>query len=331
MRSMPKISIVIAMHNIEKYIATCLESCLNQKNVEPDDYEIVIVNDGSTDNSLSIAEKSIYGATNAKIITRINGGLSEARNTGLQHIIGEYVWFVDGDDTIAENAIYTLIANIDKYRYDAYIINFSTFEIKDKINTSDFNLGFLPKSGKYVHYTNNRILPMMAWLTIYNVGVIKNNNLLFLPGILHEDFEFSVKAHHMCSSIGFIPEDLYYYRISRSDSIMSAIRKDNTRSLLSGLEILQSFKEFFKDEDNQFVRHLYGMCATSFFIRRYDNAFVLNDVTSNLIKENKLSLYDDMWKSKEWKRRLLLLFIIVSPKFMIKKVLYQLGERSKLM
>lgn len=328
---MPKISIIIAMYNIEKYIAYCINSCILQKNTSVEDYEIVIINDGSTDHSLTMAEKVIQGISNARIITRPNGGLSAARNTGIENAKGQYLWFVDGDDAISDIAISTLLHRINMTNSDAYLINFSTFGIKDKIDTSHFSGIDNLISGKEYHFTHNMILPMMAWLTIYKAEVLKTNNIFFMPGILHEDMEFSIRAHHISKSIEFVSEDLYLYRIARTDSIMRGVKKDNTRSLVSNIKIIKSFKIFFCGVDNTFVRRLYGMLATSFFIRKYDSAFILNETTSQLLKEYKISLYKYMWQSRQYKRRMLLIFMILMPSCIISKVLYQIGNRSKLL
>lgn len=328
---MPKISIIIAMYNIEQYIAHCIKSCVSQLGVSSEDYEILIINDGSTDDSLKIAEQAIKNSPNASIITRPNGGLSAARNTGIKYATGNYLWFVDGDDAIDSNAIRILLSHIDNSHCDAYIINFSVFDNTGKISTSQLNGVDSICSGLDYHFKYKRILPMMAWLTIYNAKVLVNNEILFTPNIFHEDLEFSIRAHHVSSTILFLEEDLYFYRVSRNDSIMNNTRKDNTKSLVSQVKIIESFKNFFKDTNNAFVRKLYGMCATSFFIRRYDTAFVHNENTYNLLRTYKYSLYRDMWLSYEWKRMLLLLVIILFPSFLIKPILKRIGERSKLM
>lgn len=326
-----KLSIIIAMYNIEKYIAECVKSCRDQEMVSPNDYEVIIVNDGATDSSLKIANEEIKRTSNMRIVSRPNGGLSEARNTGLKEAHGEYIWFVDGDDKISSKSIFTILSAISKSNCDAYIINFSTFEDQAIISTSHFTNEAEIRSGKEYHNRQLRILPMMAWLTIYRKKVLQDNDLLFYPGILHEDMEFSIRAHHCCSSITFIEKDLYHYRIARTDSIMNESRRDNTKSLVSEIKIIDSFQYFFKKEDTPFTRKVLGMCATSFFIRRYDNAFSMNETTKELIKSNKKKLYKMMWKSKQWKRQLLLLFILIMPPFIIKKILYLIGERSKLM
>lgn len=328
---MPKISIIIAMYNIDKYIAHCIESCINQKHVKPEDYEIIIVNDGSTDNSLQIAQETINGVTNARIINRINGGLSVARNTGIENATGEYIWFVDGDDAIDSNSINVLLSNIYKTHCDAYIINFSTFELKDTINTSKFTGLNDPTSGEDYHFKYDRILPMMAWLTIFKTKILNNNNLTFYPGIIHEDLEFSIRTHHKCSSILFIEESLYKYRIERKDSIMGQLNKNNTRSLKSLIQIIDSFKIFFGDNDNTFTRKLYGTCATLFFINRYSDNFVMNDTTNNIIKIYKHSLYKYMWKSRKWKQMAFLLLILFTPNAVLNKIFKRLSNDNKLM
>ena len=328
---MPKVSIIIAMYNIEDYIAYCINSCVNQIDVTPDDYEIIIVNDGATDNSLNVAFDAINGVSNARVISRPNGGLSAARNTGVENAVGEYLWFVDGDDAIASNALSVLISNIEKYDSDAYLINFSTYDGEKHLSVSNFTGSEYLRSGVDYHFKDLRILPMMAWLTIYKASLVRNYHLAFLSGIQHEDLEFSIRAHHLSTSIAFISDPLYVYRVGRNGSIMMNVRKDNTKSLVSQIEILKSFKSFFEGTDNLFVRRLYGMCSTSFWIRRYDCAFVLNPITENLISEYRFQLYKDMWKSKQWKRRALLLFILIMPEFVLKQILPRIGNRSKLM
>ena len=96
------LSVVVPVYNVERYVGDCLCSLLNQ----PESLcEIIVVNDGTKDNSMEIVHKLVNGYTNVRIINQENKGLSEARNAGLRHALGEYVWFVDSDDTILENAV----------------------------------------------------------------------------------------------------------------------------------------------------------------------------------------------------------------------------------
>ena len=101
------LSIIIPVYNAEKYLAECLDSCLNQ-NLPPEDYEILCVNDGSKDQSAEILAAYESGYSNVRVLTKENGGVSSARNLGLDHARGDYIWFVDADDVIAEKALIDL-------------------------------------------------------------------------------------------------------------------------------------------------------------------------------------------------------------------------------
>ena len=103
-----KISLIVPVYNVEKYIEKCLLSCLKQ-DIPQSDYEIIVVNDGSPDSSLAIAERIAAAATNIIIVSQKNGGLSAARNTGLKIAKGDYIWFIDSDDTIKENCLKSIV------------------------------------------------------------------------------------------------------------------------------------------------------------------------------------------------------------------------------
>ena len=96
------LSIIIPVYNVEKYVEKCIRSCENQ-DIPKENYEVIVVNDGSPDGSLAIVERLANEFSNIKVINQENKGLSMARNTGLEAAKGEYVWFVDSDDWIEEN------------------------------------------------------------------------------------------------------------------------------------------------------------------------------------------------------------------------------------
>ena len=332
MQSRPKftLSIVIAMYNIENYIQYCLDSCVGQEGTHTGDYEVIVINDGSTDHSQGIAEQYANNYDNIRVISQPNGGLSVARNTGIDSANGQYIWFVDGDDAIAPNAICALISTINNHHPDAVLFNFSTFSDQKLIDTSHFQV-FPKESGKEIHEKHLRLLPMMAWLTVYRTQFLRENDLKFLPGILHEDKEFSIRAHHALGTFAQIDDSLYHYRITRKESIMANTKKDNTRSLISEIKIIDSLSSFFKNEDTPFARMVLGMCATTFFIRLYDSAYNKNNDTNYLLNKNKRRLYRLMWQSRQWKRRVLLVFIITMPAPLLRRLLPKIGNRSKLM
>ena len=106
---MDKISVIVSVYNVEKYVKKCLDSILNQTY---ENIEIIIVNDGATDNSENICKEFVENENRAKLYTKENGGLSSARNHGMRFVTGKYVLFIDSDDYIAEGMVEELYKNI---------------------------------------------------------------------------------------------------------------------------------------------------------------------------------------------------------------------------
>lgn len=242
---MLKLSIIIPIYNVEKYIRKCVESCLAQ-DLPKDEYEIIVVNDGTPDNSVCIVEDIISrefqknGCCNIRIITRKNGGLSAARNTGFREAKGQYVWFVDSDDWIEPNVLKTLTSSAISAALDVLCFNLR-FAYGDG-NTKD---------NRIVH-TNDDLfkgedflckvaMPVMAWLAIYSREFLNKNNLQFLEGIIHEDQEFTPRAYCLAERIAFCDMAVYNY-LQREGGIMKS--KQNTRRCKDLLTVADSLYVF---------------------------------------------------------------------------------------
>ncbi|OUO50551.1 hypothetical protein B5F76_11425 [Desulfovibrio sp. An276] len=161
----PKISIVIPVYNQEKYIEKCLNSILNQiyRNIE-----VIVVNDGSTDNTKNLCEKFLTFDKRFKLINQKNGGVSKARNTGLKNITGEYVTFIDGDDYIDKDLILNYVYYLEKYKKNILISGFRRIEYnkikyvyKDEFAVLDLHEGLkrLFKDNSYRNYLWNKLYP----------------------------------------------------------------------------------------------------------------------------------------------------------------------------
>ena len=118
-----RLSIIIPVYNVEKYISRCLESLCHQS-LSQNDYEILIVNDGSTDNSVAIANQYVDKYANFKLIDKENGGVGSARNKGIAEAKGNYIYFIDPDDYLATNLLKILLDYADNYSLE--ILTFST-------------------------------------------------------------------------------------------------------------------------------------------------------------------------------------------------------------
>lgn len=217
-----KLSIILPVYGVEKYIEKCLLSCINQADCSPTDYEIVIVDDSSPDNSIAIARTVIekYPDHNIKIVSRSNGGLSAARNTGIENASGEYIWFVDSDDYIEAKSVATLFQAIQQSG-KAPVISFShqtvfpTHVIKssmpeDLVDRLTHGIEFVERTNFY-----------SACSRIYSADFLRRNNMSFLEGILWEDGEFNLRLFPLVERHFCIGDCLYNY-LRREGSISSS-------------------------------------------------------------------------------------------------------------
>ncbi|MFB8623567.1 putative glycosyltransferase EpsJ [Enterococcus casseliflavus] len=223
MRQDPLVSVIIPIYNVENYLSQAIDSIINQTYLN---LEIILVNDGSSDNSLIIAEKYNNQDTRISLISQVNKGLSGARNTGLRIAKGKYIYFFDSDDYLKQNAIEECIDllekdNADLIRFGAEIHPESGSMSRDfKQNiyglASDLNNQTLTVDSFLI---DNKIFTPTVSLYIYNKRIIEENNLEFFEGIIHEDELWTTKILMYAESISFISKN-FFLRRYRENSIM---------------------------------------------------------------------------------------------------------------
>ncbi|MDE6486538.1 MAG: glycosyltransferase [Muribaculaceae bacterium] len=258
-----RLSIIIPAYNVEQYIGRCLESCLNQ-DLAPKDYEIIVVNDGTPDKSMEVVDLYAKSHDNIISVNRKNGGLSAARNTGLEYATGEYVWFVDSDDRIEANCLGYLLNFAGDNRLD--VLCFGLFLEYADGRTSLFPIN--NKGGevyKGCDFLNRVAMPPAAWAALYKRSFLNSRYLRFLEGILHEDQEFTPRAYYLSERIAFINIPFYYY-CQREGSIMKSSRDARRcRDLLKVADSLYYFAETEVDRGseawNTFLQKVY-FCVT---------------------------------------------------------------------
>lgn len=215
------LSIIIPTYNVEEYIAKCLESCLAQ-NISSDLYEIIVVNDGSTDHSLDIATDFSQRYNNIRIITQENQGLSMARNTGLKAAKGDYIWFVDSDDYIEDNCLSWIFPKLDG--------NIDLLQIQarhvygDGAPNVDLPKCILPQGATGMNTLEQGILCVPATFAIYRRKYLIDNDLYFTKGIYHEDCEFTPRALYYATKVDSIEKVCYNYLQRTSGSITSTFK-----------------------------------------------------------------------------------------------------------
>lgn len=218
-----KLSIIVPVYNVEKYIVKCISSLLDQ---QTNDYEIIIVNDGTKDKSIDLIKKT-FNDSKIAIIEQENQGLSAARNTGVRHSKGEYIWFVDSDDWIAKGGIDELIPILDGHTELVY--QSKVYQIienkKQLIVRNDFD-GEL----NGVQFMAFKMPLCCAPYYIILRSFWKKNNFMFYEGILHEDNEIMPKVVYIASKMKCIHIPLYNYSI-RSESITHSYNPKRFKSL----------------------------------------------------------------------------------------------------
>lgn len=184
---MVKISVIVPIYNVEKQLSRCLESILKQKE---NDLEIILVNDGSPDNSGEIAkEYATRYPDKILYFEKENGGLSDARNFGIKHSSGKYLAFVDSDDYITEN-LFKDLAPYMEADYDMVKFKISVINEDGSVINKNYSPIFENKSGEEafdILYKSD-VMTEVAWGYIYKREFFVNNNFEFAKGLYHEDF-----------------------------------------------------------------------------------------------------------------------------------------------
>ena len=226
MENQPLISVIIPVYNVEDYLRGCVDSVINQtyKNLE-----IILVDDGSTDLSGKICDEYAEKDERVSVIHQENGGLSAARNTGLDKASGEYIYFLDSDDYVADNTFETLLSIAEKD--DSDIVFFDAVSFAD---TNDFIVkqNYIRKN-KYPTDNGYNIFCALTQKKEYHSAVpllfikekfLSERKLSFVPGILYEDMVFTYQA--LClAQIASQCDKAFYYRRYRKDSIMTSSKK----------------------------------------------------------------------------------------------------------
>ncbi len=225
---MIKISVIVPVYNVENYLIKCLESLVYQT---LKDIELICVNDGSTDGSLSILEDYQKRFSQVKVYTKSNGGLSDARNYGLKHAVGEYIAFVDSDDYVSLNMFEILYKTIKQAQADLCIA-----QIKEVYPTYEKEL-----------VDHNEIYPLLGhptvWNKLYKHEWIKKYQIEFPVGLWYEDNVFTYKYLLNHPKIVYVNDFLYYYRKNRIGSIMSSQANPKIYDIYEVGEILSTYKD----------------------------------------------------------------------------------------
>lgn len=237
-----KFSLIIPAYNVEKYIKKCLDSVLNQTYTN---YEIIIINDGSTDNTSKILE-SYKSNKKIKIINQENKGLSSARNTGVSNAKGDYILFIDSDDFIEKELLETLnktIKDEDLIRFQIRTLDETNKIIKEYKEETFNNLNGIEAFNKLSKYN----LVELAVCYAYKKETFLKNNYRFEEKTYHEDFgliPYIIISSKKVTSINYIG----YNYLQRKNSIMN--NTDYEKEIKKSNDVLKHYKNLIKWSQN---------------------------------------------------------------------------------
>lgn len=280
------LSIIIPVFNSEKHLPECLDSILNQ-NVSSEFFEIVCINDGSTDNSLQLLEAYAKKHPNMVVLDQSNSGVSVARNNAINHAQGKYIWFVDSDDFISPGCFQQICELLTQ---DLDIINFNGYSFAEKFSPEEATA-----------YQNNQLVGNMTYwgyacTHIYMRDLIVNNHITFRKEIKYgEDEMFYNDVFTKSSNIVTLDNTFYMYRIHSSSAMNKSTDIDRQKkridSIIRSMCILKTGIEngkYTKAFSAQFLQERYRLCLACLAnLAPKDSAPYFKELSSNNLLSHK--------------------------------------------
>lgn len=283
-----KISIIVPVYNVEKYIDRCITSILHQNY---DDYELLIIDDGSTDSSGFLCDKYTK-FSQVKIFHKKNGGLSDARNYGINKAKGKYLMFVDGDDFLYNITCLKRISEfIDKTKAD--VIQYKMVYFYDRKDKYVFQKPLKNIKGnfydKLFFMNKNGQISVSACDKIVKTEIIKNKKLYFEKDLLSEDIKWSYLLYTKINNIEVLDENIYVYRQQRKNSITTTKSKKNAYDLFKIIDYWIKYK-FKSDVQKELylnmVSYWYLILRVKYSKKHYNEDMIkrLNNLDKKMIK-----------------------------------------------
>lgn len=287
---MPKVSVIVPIYNVEKYIKKCMDSLVNQTLQE---IQIIFVNDGSTDESGNIAKEYASKYPNKIIyLEKENGGLSDARNFGMRYAEGEYIAFLDSDDYV-ENTMYEEMYNKALQENSDYVECDFLWEYPDKTKKDKRN----SYNNKKEMLTNVRVV---AWNKLIKREILEKNNISFPKGLRYEDIEFTYKLIPYLNKVSYVDKEFVHY-VQRNNSIAN-VQNERTAEVFTIFDnIIKYYQEKgFYEEYKEELEYSYSrilLCSSLKRICKIKDS----KTRKKLIKETFEKLYQQfpLWKENK--------------------------------
>lgn len=284
----PKLSVVVPVYNVEKTLRRCLESILGQTYRN---FEVLLVNDGSTDDSLSICQEYLNTDNRIKIISQMNGGLSSARNTGILNSSGEYLCFVDSDDWIVQDMLEHIVELLEKYNAEIISTSYQLAydETENPVSSELLNIIEMSNEEALEYYLeegmSERISDYPVWIKCYHKKLF--NHIKFPEGVLYEDYTTNVKL--ILSTTKYVKSSkiCYNYYQGGSSIIRSPFKLKNTDLISQSLlveQLVSNQSLRIKDLAKQKTARSYFSLLMKIAVFGFDES-IDKDKQSNIVKD----------------------------------------------
>lgn len=281
-------SIIIPVYNVECFLEQCVNSILEQSF---SDYEIILVDDGSSDSCPEICEQFARSNPRIRVVHKENGGLSSARNAGLQIALGKYVLFLDSDDYYGrQDALMMMRDELITSNADVLILKAQKFYMKSKTlsncddtsSTQDiFNMSY---SNQLAYCVSRQLYDTCAWNKVFRRGMMARQNLYFEEGIIAEDIDWAARLCLIAKSLAILKLPVYVYRRGRAGAITTSLKLKNLIDTKESIERCIAYVEN-TETDNLIKEAYFSYVAYRYVIWMAEAASVKDCRKRNLIQE----------------------------------------------
>lgn len=309
------ISIIIPIYNAERYLKDCLDSVIMQKY---DNLEVILINDGSTDNSEKICREYVNKDKRIKLINQENKGVSAARNKGISTSAGEIILFIDADDLLADDAIQTIIDNIKDNDLLCY-------GYKEIYKNNDYNIILKSNiiNNKELFFENVYLTKEIGgylWNKCFRAEILKKNKVLFDTKLHYcEDLVFVTEYLKYCKKVKYINKVLYMYRMRKSSVSYNFFSKKN-------VTLLNSYKKLIDNNNNVKINN---RLQYNYLLSYYKLKKVISkdfNVEKSIINNEKTILKNENLNLKE----LLMFYLIKNFNWLYRFLRNEKNKRLKL-
>ncbi len=331
---MPKVSIIIPVYNVKDYLKKCVNSVISQTYK---DFEIILVDDGSTDDSPAICDDYAKQDNRVKVIHKQNGGQGDARNVGIDIAEGEYIIFVDSDDYISEKMLEETVTRAEKYDADMVLHDYYTVNENGEILFRYSSV--LPREKLICPSEDKYILNFSltaASTKLYKKSIFKDSELRFAPRVWYEDLRLLPKLFTACERVVYADCEPLYYYLLRNNSTMH--NGDIQKTKLQRIEAIKDIVDFYKQkglyeqyiDEMEWIYIYHGfflpVCEILRFNGRYKSAIKELKVFA---KANVKSIYKNKYFYTLRRNEKILFIAICLKMYPLIRLLYKLKDKAR--